>query len=101
MWLYTPEVNEPNLTVRKTGYLLRSFLIDGNKDEEIIETRKNPPPNERWVHRLFVLRNETLICFEESAPHKIEENIVNTTVLPLNSCFFSKERVIHPNTPIF
>ena len=55
MWLYTPEVNEPNLTVRKTGYLLRSFLIDGNKDEEIIGLVRNKKSNtKRDIEVVFV-----------------------------------------------
>lgn len=84
-FVYQPEKNEPELTVKKVGLLKRSFGLkqEMSANEEIIETRKNPPPNEVWASRMFVLRDDALYCYEETAPHKLDENVIGQTVIPL------------------
>jgi hypothetical protein len=78
MFVYQPEKNEPEYTARKIGYLKRSFAVkqEVSPHEEMIETRKNPPPNEIWANRVFLLRTDALICYEESAPHKLDDNLI-------------------------
>jgi hypothetical protein len=56
----------------------------------MIETRKNPPPNEVWFSRIFVIRKDELVCFEESAPHRSDDNIISASIVPLNGTRFEK-----------
>ena len=80
------------MTVNKVGYLKRSFTTKYGSEphDEQIETRKNPPLFERWVNRLFVLKDEALICYEETSPHRIEDNIIGTTIIPIKGSYFEK-----------
>lgn len=46
-----------------------------------------------------MIRGDTLVCYEETAPHIQAENIISTSVLPLKSCTFHKATVTHPQAP--
>ena len=97
-----PDRNEPDLFARKIGYLKHSFEQSKTSgQEEVIETRKNPPPNEIWHNRLFVLRDDALLCYEESAPHKVGENVISMSIMPLNDTNFEKIRIQLEDVPEF
>lgn len=86
------------------GFLKRSFELAqpaSSNDEEQIDTRKDPPPNEVWFSRLFVLRKDELLCYEESAPHQAEDNIISTSIVPLTGTRFEKQTVTHCEAPQF
>lgn len=48
-----------------------------------------------------MLRDDALVCYEETAPHNADENVITTTVLSLRDTLFVKARVQHGEAPEF
>jgi len=44
---------------------------------------------------MFVLHSESLVCFDETVPHDVNENVVAKTIILLKGC--SMELVIPSN----
>lgn len=101
-YAYMPEKDEPEISVKKMGYFKRSFELSpqaASTAEEQIDTRKDPPPNEAWFSRLFVLRKDELLCYEESAPHRAVDNVISASIVPLTGTRFEKKTVSHCEAP--